>query len=176
MSALKRVRESLDHSDGFAILADSLTVEYFSFKYCDIYKVGEEFAPRPIALGAKKTNSVDLIKLINPVILKLEIDGVLDDLKEKYWNSDGRKKCEEYRKLSNGISLLNAGGVFIVIGFGIIMTLASLVFENFLIIQMKVKRIIKQKETVKPPLMMNNKSKDGCFKSIFRCFGSKRRN
>ena len=169
---MKRVRESVDHSDGFAILADSLTVEYFSFLFCDIYKVGEDFSPRPMALGAKKTNSFDIIKLINPIIHKLEEQGYVEDLKAKHWeNNDARKTCEEFRKLSNGISLLNSGGVFIVIIAGVILTFFGLVFENFLIIQMKVRRARKQKNEIKPPLMMNNDNKStGCFKSISRCF------
>lgn len=169
---MKRVRESADHSDGFAILADSLTVEYFSYLFCDIYKVGEDFSPRPMALGAKRTNSVDLIKLINPVIRKLDAQGYIEDVKAKYWyNNDHRKQqCEEFRKLSNGISLLNSGGVFIVITAGVILTLFALVLENFIIVYMKVKRAEQQKATIKPPLMLNgdNKANVGCFRSSFR--------
>ena len=64
------------------------------------------------------------MKLINPVIVMLEENGQIEDLKAKYWyNNDNRKNCEEFRKLSNGISLLNAGGVFIVIINGVILTL-----------------------------------------------------
>lgn len=66
--------------------------------------MGEDFSPRPMAFGAKKTNSIDLISLINPIIRKLEEQGYIEDLKAKYWN-DTRKTCEEFRKLSNNLRM-----------------------------------------------------------------------
>lgn len=124
------------------------------------------------AFGAKKTNSIDIMKLINPVIVRLEEQGIIEDLKAKYWyNNDNRRNCEEFRKLSNGISLLNSGGVFIVIINGVILTLFVLMLENFIVVHMKVNRAKKQKAAVKPPLMMNGgKANSGCFKSFTRFF------
>uniref|UniRef100_A0AAN0LH94 Glutamate receptor ionotropic kainate 2 n=1 Tax=Polyphagotarsonemus latus TaxID=1204166 RepID=A0AAN0LH94_9ACAR len=173
INALKKVRDSPDHTDGFAVLAGSLTVDYFANLFCDVYRVGEDFSLRPIALGAKKTNSVDLLKLINPIIIKLEEEGVIEDLKAKYWdNNVNKNNCEDYRKLSNGISLFNSGGVFIIIITGVILTLFLLQLENFIIVYMKVYRAKKQKALMKAP-SLESKNNDSFFKSIFCCLRSK---
>lgn len=113
-------------------------------QFCDLYKVGEEFSPRPLALAVNKNNSVDLISMLNPALRRLEEDGRIDELRAQYWvPSDGneRLQCEEFRKLNNGISLLNAGGVFIVIGAGLLLTLCCLTVENAIIVQIKVNRV-----------------------------------
>lgn len=51
----------------------------------------------------------------------------LEKLKEQWWKSD--KKCEKVEDQSDGISIQNIGGVFIVIFVGIGMACVTLVFE-----------------------------------------------
>jgi hypothetical protein len=121
-------------------------------QFCDLYKVGEEFAPRPLALAVGKKNRLDLLSMLNPAIQKLEIEGRIEELQVKYWTGSGagqQLNCEEFRKLNNGISLLNAGGVFLVIGCGLVLTLCILTLENMILLQLKVSRA---KQARCPPL------------------------
>lgn len=54
----------------------------------------------------------------------------LEKLKEDWWkNDDYKKKCEKPEDQSDGISIQNIGGVFIVIFVGIAMACVTLVFE-----------------------------------------------
>lgn len=54
----------------------------------------------------------------------------LEKLKEKWWKKDETKlKCEKPEDQSDGISIQNIGGVFIVIFVGIGMACITLVFE-----------------------------------------------
>lgn len=54
----------------------------------------------------------------------------LEKLKEEWWNSEVYKsKCEKPADQSEGISIENIGGVFIVIFIGIAMACATFVFE-----------------------------------------------
>lgn len=54
----------------------------------------------------------------------------LEKLKEDWWkNDDYKKKCEKPEDQSDGISIQNIGGVFIVIFVGIGMACVTLVFE-----------------------------------------------
>lgn len=54
----------------------------------------------------------------------------LEKLKEKWWKRDESKgKCEKPEDQSDGISIQNIGGVFIVIFVGIGMACITLIFE-----------------------------------------------
>lgn len=54
----------------------------------------------------------------------------LEKLKEKWWKRDeAKEKCEKPEDQSDGISIQNIGGVFIVIFVGIGMACITLVFE-----------------------------------------------
>jgi hypothetical protein len=54
----------------------------------------------------------------------------LEKLKEKWWkNEDVQSKCEKQEDQSDGISIQNIGGVFIVIFVGIGMACVTLIFE-----------------------------------------------
>lgn len=53
----------------------------------------------------------------------------LEKLKEDWWNDEFKKTCEKPEDQSDGISIQNIGGVFIVIFVGIGMACVTLVFE-----------------------------------------------
>lgn len=63
-------------------------------------------------------------------ILQLLNKRHLEKLKEKWWNNAAYKsKCEKTEDQSDGISIQNIGGVFIVIFVGIGMACITLIFE-----------------------------------------------
>lgn len=60
-------------------------------------------------------------------ILQLLNKRFLEKLKEDWWKD--KKKCEKVEDQSDGISIQNIGGVFIVIFVGIGMACVTLIFE-----------------------------------------------
>lgn len=68
--------------------------------------------------------------LQNFSILQLLNQRYLEKLKEKWWKKDDvSAKCEKTEDQSDGISIQNIGGVFIVIFVGIGMACVTLIFE-----------------------------------------------
>ena len=56
----------------------------------------------------------------------------LENLKDKWWNNNPeKKKCEKADDQSDGISIKNIGGVFIVIFVGIGLACLTLIFEYY---------------------------------------------
>lgn len=63
-------------------------------------------------------------------ILKLLNQRKLEQLKERWWNKNPKKKnCPKLEDESDGISIQNIGGVFIVILIGIALSIVTLAFE-----------------------------------------------
>jgi glutamate receptor, ionotropic, invertebrate len=72
----------------------------------------------------------------------------LEKLKEKWWkNDDIQSKCEKPEDQSDGISIQNIGGVFIVIFVGIGMACVTLIFEYWYYKLRKVVKIVDVAET-----------------------------
>lgn len=110
-------------------------IDYATRIHCDLMKVGGEIYPRPNAFAYSKKVDAKIKKVmdnIDDVIYKLKQSGSIDSLKNKWWYElFPKKKCYEHRKLYNGITLKNAGGIFIVIAIGVILTVVSLWIENW---------------------------------------------
>lgn len=65
----------------------------------------------------------------NDAILKLLNERKLETLKERWWNKNPNRKVCVNKDESDGISLQNIGGVFIVIFMGIVLACLTLLFE-----------------------------------------------
>ncbi|GFU11746.1 ionotropic receptor 25a [Nephila pilipes] len=66
-------------------------------------------------------------------ILKLLNQRKLEGLKEKWWNKNpAKKECDDSSQQSDGISIANIGGVFIVIFIGVVLAVLTLIIEYFL--------------------------------------------
>lgn len=88
-------------------------------------------------------------------ILTLLNKRQLEKLKEKWWkNDEAQAKCDKPEDQSDGISIQNIGGVFIVIFVGIGMACITLVFEYWWYKYRKNPRIIDVTE-------VNSSAKDG---------------
>ncbi|XP_045465402.1 LOW QUALITY PROTEIN: ionotropic receptor 25a-like [Harmonia axyridis] len=126
--AVKRVRDSPSSSEGFAYLGDGTDIKYLEMTNCDLKPVGEEFSRKPYALALPEGSS--LKNQLNTAILMLLNMRELEHLKEKWWNKNPNKiVCDEQDNQSDGISIQNIGGVFIIIFVGIGISLVTLAFE-----------------------------------------------
>ncbi|CAH0399704.1 unnamed protein product [Chilo suppressalis] len=116
--ALERVRASKSSSEGFAWLGDATDVRYHVLTSCDLQMVGDEFSRKPYAIAVQQGSP--LKDQFNNAILQLLNKRKLEKLKENWWtNNPKAKKCEKQDDQSDGISIQNIGGVFIVIFMGI---------------------------------------------------------
>lgn len=121
-----RVRKSKSAQDGFAFIADAVQVKFAIMTHCDLYSIGNEFSRKPIALVVQQNTT--LKDALSSAILKLLNERKLEKLKEEWWKKFSRK-CEDVKKSSDGISIHNIGGVFIVIFAGVILACFTLFFE-----------------------------------------------
>ncbi|KAG6445268.1 hypothetical protein O3G_MSEX003820 [Manduca sexta] len=116
--ALQRVRDSKSSNEGFAWLADATDVRYHVLTSCDLQMVGDEFSRKPYAIAVQQGSP--LKDQFNNAILRLLNERKLENLKETWWNNNPNSmKCEKQDDQSDGISIQNIGGVFIVIFMGI---------------------------------------------------------
>ena len=111
-------------------LAEATMVKYAVMTNCDLASVGNEFSRKPLALAVKQGS--ELKDQLSSAILKLLNQRKLESLKEKWWNKNpDRKTCDDNKKQSDGISINNIGGVFIVIFIGVVLACLTLAFEYF---------------------------------------------
>ncbi|XP_045769552.1 ionotropic receptor 25a [Maniola jurtina] len=116
--AIERVLASKSSSEGFAWLGDATDVRYHVLTSCDLQMVGDEFSRKPYAIAVQQGSP--LKDQFNNAILQLLNKRKLEKLKENWWNNNPNAiKCEKQDDQSDGISIQNIGGVFIVIFMGI---------------------------------------------------------
>lgn len=127
-----------------SVSATTLDVEYFAHLFCDVFRAGDDFAHNPIALPMAK-EAKSLKKLIDPIIKKLKNNGFVEKLKVRYWYSKRhRTQCGEYRSLSNGLTLFNTYGIFIIFGIGMVSTLVIIGIENWFITRLHKKKCLSE--------------------------------
>uniref|UniRef100_A0ABK9MJX4 Ionotropic receptor 25a n=1 Tax=Glossina morsitans morsitans TaxID=37546 RepID=A0ABK9MJX4_GLOMM len=144
--AVARVRNSTS-ATGFAFLGDATDIRYLVMTNCDLQVVGEEFSRKPYAIAVQQGSH--LKDQFNNAILTLLNKRQLEKLKEKWWKNDEiQAKCDKPEDQSDGISIENIGGVFIVIFVGIGMACITLLFEYWWYKYRKNPRIIDVAEAV----------------------------
>lgn len=128
-SGVRRVKKSsLD--DGFALLADANLVKHAVMTDCSFKAVGEEFSRKPIALGVRKGDdkfrddlSFAILQLINQRFMEI--------LREKWWTNNPKRVSCDNNDESEGISIENIGGVFIIIFAGVLLSFLVWAIERF---------------------------------------------
>ncbi|GBP52442.1 Ionotropic receptor 25a [Eumeta japonica] len=126
--AIQRVLDSKSSSEGFAWLGDATDVRYHVLTSCDLQMVGDEFSRKPYAIAVQQGSP--LKDQFNNAILQLLNKRKLEKLKENWWsNNPEAMKCEKQDDQSDGISIQNIGGVFIVIFMGIGLACVTLALE-----------------------------------------------
>ncbi|KAI1278138.1 Glutamate receptor ionotropic, kainate 3 [Halotydeus destructor] len=123
---VSQVRASKSAQEGFAFITEATQAKYAVVTHCDLTTVGNEFSRKPIALVVQQNST--LKDRLSSAILKLLNERQLESLKEEWWDNY-RRVCEDTKKSSDGISIHNIGGVFIVIFIGVILACITLVFE-----------------------------------------------
>jgi ionotropic glutamate receptor len=121
-----RTKASRSAQEGFAFIGEATQIKFAVLTNCDLQTVGNEFSRKPMALVVQQNST--LKDRLSSAILKLLNERTLESLKEKHWDPF-RRWCEDTKKSSDGISIHNIGGVFIVIFIGVVLSCITLVFE-----------------------------------------------
>lgn len=146
---------------------ESLSIEYLTNLDCDVYSVGPPFSFRSLAFPINKEDKHGLKEKLDPIIKKFKENGKIESLRAKYLDLNQDKQvCEDFRKLTNGISLYNSGGLFIVIGLGVVLSLLSLSFETYVISNF-VKKSLKAKQNFEKN-QNNIETTKTMYKTFFR--------
>eukprot|EP00081_Caenorhabditis_elegans_P011196 NP_001337311.1 GLutamate Receptor family (AMPA) [Caenorhabditis elegans] len=126
-TAVDRVLNSVD---GFAFIGDATEIKYAALTNCNLQQVGTEFSRKPYAIAVQSGHI--LKDKISSAILMLLNERRLETLKEKWWTDNPNKvSCPDSSDESDGISIQNIGGVFIVILAGIALSIVTLAFEYY---------------------------------------------
>ncbi|CAG2107477.1 unnamed protein product, partial [Medioppia subpectinata] len=128
LEGVGRVKRSSKPNEGFAFIAEATMIKYAVMTNCDLQSVGNEFSRKPLALAVQQKS--ELKDKLSSSILKLLNQRRLESLKERWWNKNKEKKdCQDNKKQSDGISINNIGGVFIVIFIGVVLACITLAIE-----------------------------------------------
>uniref|UniRef100_A0A1I7TCM6 PBPe domain-containing protein n=1 Tax=Caenorhabditis tropicalis TaxID=1561998 RepID=A0A1I7TCM6_9PELO len=143
-AAVDRVLNSVD---GFAFIGDATEIKYAALTNCKLQQVGTEFSRKPYAIAVQSGHI--LKDKISSAILMLLNQRRLETLKEKWWTDNPNKvNCPDSSDESDGISIQNIGGVFIVILAGIALSIVTLAFEYYYYKRKARKAAEKEKEQI----------------------------
>ncbi|ESO98322.1 hypothetical protein LOTGIDRAFT_114647 [Lottia gigantea] len=112
----------------FAYIGDATVNKYAKLTNCDLWEVGEEFSRKPYALAVQEGSP--LRSQLSTIILQLINQRELEEYKTKWWKKD-KRDCPDIEDESNGISIKNIGGVFLVIVIGSALALITLAIECY---------------------------------------------
>ncbi|RZC36214.1 Lig chan, ANF receptor and/or SBP bac 3 domain containing protein, partial [Asbolus verrucosus] len=117
------VNRVISTKDGmYAFLMESSTIDYRIERDCGLTTVENKYFNN-IEYGIAMPLDCPYRSDINDAILKLQEQGVLTDLKNKWWRElDGGETCPILHKESE-LKLENVGGIFVVLGIGVAVAL-----------------------------------------------------
>ncbi|RWS23425.1 glutamate receptor ionotropic: kainate 2-like protein, partial [Leptotrombidium deliense] len=125
---MRKVLKSYSAHGGFALVGEATKVRWAKYTNCQLIQSGNEFNRKPLALAVQENDT--LKEILSSAILQLLNERKLEAMKENWWNANPEKKeCEDHRRNSDGISIKNIGGIFVVIFSGVGFALFSLVVE-----------------------------------------------
>ncbi|KAH9389246.1 hypothetical protein TYRP_008603, partial [Tyrophagus putrescentiae] len=115
----------------YAYLMESTTIEYNTERKCDLYQVGSLLDSKGYGIATPPDSPYRSI--ISDAILKLQEDGVLHVLKEKWWLVRGRcgsqKETQKVSGSASELGLANVGGVFVVLATGSVIAIIICIGE-----------------------------------------------
>ncbi|GBP47227.1 Glutamate receptor ionotropic, kainate 2 [Eumeta japonica] len=105
----------------YAFLMESTTIEYLTQRNCEVKQVGGQLDSKGYGIAMKKNSTYR--QELNLVLLNLQENGILREMKHKWWNErHGGGACKEDTEVeSEKLSLRNFKGLFFVLLVGSIL-------------------------------------------------------
>ncbi|XP_030751235.1 glutamate receptor ionotropic, kainate 2-like [Sitophilus oryzae] len=117
----------------YAFFMESTQIEYELERKCELRKVGSWLDSKSYGIGMPF--GADYRHAINSAVLKLQENGKLNELKEKWWKKDieGTPCSNVYDEpvIQDELTLAHVGGVFVVLGCGICLAFLLAIVEFF---------------------------------------------
>ena len=113
----------------YAFFMEAASIEYHIERYCDLRQLGGLLDSKGYGIALPKDSPYTAA--ISAGVLSLQEDGILKELKIKWWEKErGGGSCKaEGSGSSSQLSLANLGGVFIVLVGGMFISIIIAVFE-----------------------------------------------
>ncbi|XP_076358817.1 glutamate receptor ionotropic, kainate 2-like [Tachypleus tridentatus] len=120
----------------YAYLMESTSIEYMTERDCELEQIGGLLDSKGYGIATPEGSPYRTP--ISNAILRLQEDGVLHLLKEKWWSNRSGSKCKQEEKKSsmstNELGLASIGGVFVVLlaglGFACIIALVEFIWKT----------------------------------------------
>ncbi|XP_013791388.2 glutamate receptor ionotropic, kainate 2-like isoform X2 [Limulus polyphemus] len=130
-AGVERVREG-----NYAYLMESTSIEYMTERDCELEQIGGLLDSKGYGIATPEGSPYRTP--ISNAILRLQENGVLHLLKEKWWSKRSGGKCKQEEKKTSGstneLGLANIGGVFVVLlaglGFACIIALVEFIWKT----------------------------------------------
>ncbi|XP_054706414.1 glutamate receptor ionotropic, kainate 2-like [Uloborus diversus] len=123
MESNERGKERV-YAGNYAFLMESASIQFITERECNLTQIGGLLDHKGYGIAIKKGNA-SLTSWLSSGILKLQEEGILHDLKERWWKQKrGGGRCT--RESTSGgtvreLGLGNVGGVFVVLLAGVSM-------------------------------------------------------
>ncbi|KFM81340.1 Glutamate receptor, ionotropic kainate 2, partial [Stegodyphus mimosarum] len=118
----------------YAYLMEATSIEYNTERECNLTQIGGLLDSKGYGIAVKKGKR-KLRNWLTGGILRLQQDGVLHNIKERWWKQKkGGGICTQTKKASgtvNELGLGNVGGVFVVMLLGLFLSACVAVAEFF---------------------------------------------
>ncbi|XP_041364194.1 ionotropic receptor 25a-like [Gigantopelta aegis] len=99
----------------FAFIHEYPLLQYELLKHCGLVSVGKQFSSKPYAFALP--HSSPFTKKISQIILELQGETILENLKSKWWNTSSLL-CPTIDE-SKGLTFHTLGGIFILVAAGV---------------------------------------------------------
>ena len=124
------LQKVLEAGGRFAFFMESLSIEYQTERNCRLTQVGTNLDTK--SYGIAMAEGSRLRPLVSSAVIRLKEEGVIAALKRKWWREErGGGLCEarEAAASVNMLTLQNLGGIFMVLGLGLLLGGAVLALE-----------------------------------------------
>ena len=134
-------REKVEKDDGkYAFFMESATIEYITERYCNLTQVGGLLDNKGYGVATKKGSKFR--GPLSEAVLKLQETGILQQLKDKWWKQKGGGQCvAKPSPALTELDLKNLGGVFLVLGAGVVFALIIGIGEFLVRLRLTVDRV-----------------------------------
>ncbi|CAG9861067.1 unnamed protein product [Phyllotreta striolata] len=121
------IEKVLESNGQYVFFMESTTLDYALERNCKLKQIGGLLDLKHY--GIAMPQNAPYRSTINRAILKLQEDGVLAELKKKWWSVDEEETCDRTVDSSGQLLPENIAGLFIILAVGIITALSAALFE-----------------------------------------------
>lgn len=124
------VEQVLNKKGKYAFFMESVTIDYFKEIHCKLTRTEKLLDSKGYGIGMPKGSKYRT--LFSKTLLLLNEDNTLRLLKNQWWTMPNNESCKnkaEVRSSTPELDMKNVGGVFLVLGAGLLVAIVMGIFE-----------------------------------------------